>query len=190
MSFCVTVARPIACSAQRPRWIPDSVELNSDVFYADTDNPRQTLDLAAPRRELEDPLPVVAYVHGGAWRAGDKRNGLRQVMRFVESGRYAAASIGYRLSGEAKWPAQIHDCKAAIRWIRAHADEYGLDADRIGVWGSSAGGHLVAMLGASGDVEAMDGSLGPHADGSSRVACVVDFFGPTDFLQMNRAAVE
>jgi acetyl esterase/lipase len=90
--------------------------------------------------------------------------------------------VGYRLSGEAVWPAQIHDCKAAIRWIRAHAKEHGLDPERIGVWGSSAGGHLVAMLGTSGGAESLEGILGDHRDQSSRVGCVADYFGPSDLL--------
>lgn len=173
-----------------PQWIPDSVQLIADVPYADTNNPRQTLDLAIPRARSAKPLPVVAFVHGGAWLAGDKRMDLRRVVPFVESGRYAAVSIGYRLSGEAQWPTQIHDCKAAIRWIRANAAKYNLDPDRIGVWGTSAGGHLVAVLGTSDDVDDMEGSLGKYTDQSSRVACVVDFFGPTDFLQMQRRATE
>jgi acetyl esterase/lipase len=107
------------------------------------------------------------------------------VAALVESGQFVGASIGYRLSGEATWPSQIHDCKAAIRWLRAHAAEFGFDPDRIAVMGSSAGGHLVAMLGTSGDVEKLEGTLGEHCDVSSRVNCVIDEFGPTNFLTMN-----
>ena len=103
----------------------------------------------------------------------------------VESGQFVGASIGYRLSGEAIWPAQIHDCKAAIRWLRAHAEEFGFDPDRIAVMGSSAGGHLVAMLGTSGDISGLEGTLGKHTDVSSRVQCVIDEYGPTNFLTMN-----
>src|SRR6185437_7517091 len=90
----------------------------------------------------------------------------------------------YRLSGEATWPAQIHDCKAAIRWLRANAAKYGLDPDRIGVTGASAGGHLAAMLGLGGGVAALEGDVGPHTGVSSRVKCVVDQFGPSDLLAM------
>jgi len=92
---------------------------------------------------------------------------------------YAVASINYRLSGHAIFPAQIEDCKAAIRWLRAHAKEYNLDTKRFGVWGSSAGGHLVALLGTSGDVKEFD--VGTHLDQSSRVQAVCDYYGPTDF---------
>lgn len=167
--------------------VPENVQFVADVPYAGTDNPRQMLDLLVPKADSETPRPVVAFVHGGAWLGGDKRPALAQVARFAASGEYAAVSIGYRLSGEAKWPAQIHDCKAAIRWIKANAEKYNLDPDKIGIWGSSAGGHLVAVLGTSAGVEEMDGTLGSHADQSTSVACVADFFGPTDFTQMSKA---
>jgi acetyl esterase/lipase len=169
---------------QRPR-IPDSVKAELDVPYAETDNPRQRLDLYLPKNPKSDkPLPVVAFIHGGAWLGGDKQAGVGMIAPLVASGEYAGVSIGYRLSGEAIWPAQIHDCKAAIRWLRANAKKYNLDPDRIGVTGTSAGGHLVAMLGTSGDVAALEGTLGSHTGVSSRVACVVDQFGPTDLLTM------
>ncbi|MEW4529897.1 alpha/beta hydrolase fold domain-containing protein [Maioricimonas sp. JC845] len=173
-------------SERRSRPLPESVRLVADIPYAGTVHPRQQLDLILPKEPTADgPLPVVAFIHGGGWRAGDKAAARRQVARFADTGEFAAASIGYRLSGDAIWPAQIHDCKAAIRWLRANADKHGLDLDRICVMGSSAGGHLVAMLGTSGDVEELEGDLGPHTDVSSRVTCVVDMYGPTDFLTMN-----
>ncbi|RYD63266.1 MAG: alpha/beta hydrolase, partial [Verrucomicrobiaceae bacterium] len=93
---------------------------------------------------------------------------------------YAVASVGYRLSQHAIYPAQIEDCKAAIRWLRAHAQEYGIDPKRVGVWGASAGGHLVALLGTTGHLQDFD--VGEHLDQPSRVQCVIDWFGPTDFL--------
>ena len=97
------------------------------------------------------------------------------------------ASINYRLSQHAVFPAQIEDCKAAIRWLRANAAKYHIDADHIGVWGSSAGGHLVAMLGTTGNVKELEGT-GGNLDQSSRVQCVVDWFGPTDMTTMGRQA--
>ena len=167
----------------RPPRVPDSILAKSDIPYAGTDNPRQKLDLYLPKSPRSDkPLPVIVWIHGGAWLAGDKSSGIGQLSRFVGSGDYAGVSVAYRLTNEATWPAQIHDCKAAIRWIRGNAKEYNLDPERIGVWGSSAGGHLVAMLGTSGGVEALEGQLGEFTDKSSRVTCVVDFFGPSDLL--------
>jgi len=173
-------------NAPRQSRTPANIEMKSDLAYAGTDNPRQKLDLFFPKkRSIENPLPLVAFIHGGGWRNGDKRSGLHRVAAFVESGEFVGASIGYRLSSEAIWPAQIHDCKAAIRWLRAHADEFGFDPDRITVMGSSAGGHLVAMLGTSGGVKKLEGDLGKHQGVSSRVNCVIDEFGPTNFLTMN-----
>ena len=169
--------------------LPDSARLLENLPYAGTDNPRQMLDLILPKERATNPLPVVVFIHGGGWRNGQKNGGRRRVAPFVETGEFAGASVGYRLSGEAKWPTQIHDCKAAIRWIRANAKKYNLDPERIGVWGTSAGGHLVTMLGTSGDVASMDGSIGPHTDVSSRVTCVANFFGPTNFLTMNSTAI-
>ena len=173
-------------NAPRQSRTPANIEMKSDLAYAGTDNPRQKLDLFFPKkRSIENPLPLVAFIHGGGWRNGDKRSGLHRVAAFVESGEFVGASIGSRLRSEAIWPAQIHDCKAAIRWLRAHADEFGFDPDRITVMGSSAGGHLVAMLGTSGGVKKLEGDLGKHQGVSSRVNCVIDEFGPTNFLTMN-----
>lgn len=169
------------------RALPPGVEALRDLPYAETDNPRQKLDLFLPKtRKSDKPLPVIVFIHGGGWRGGDKSGGIGHVGRFVESGEYAGASIGYRLTNEAQWPAQIHDCKAAIRWIKAHAKEYNLDATKIGVWGTSAGGHLVSFLGTSGDVKELEGTLGKHLDQNSTVTCVMNFFGPENFLSMVR----
>ncbi|MCA9047144.1 MAG: alpha/beta hydrolase [Planctomycetaceae bacterium] len=162
-----------------------STKVERDIPYADTDNPRQTLDLYLPTKRESERLPVIAFIHGGGWRVGDKGNGRqRTAVAYAGSGKYAAVSIGYRLTGEACWPAQIHDCKAAIRWIHANAQKYGLDARRIGVTGNSAGGHLVAMLGTTNGMKGLEGELGPNTQFRSDVTCVVDFFGPTDLLTM------
>jgi len=170
----------------RPQ-VADSIRAELNVPYAATDNPRQRLDLYLPKaRKTDKPLPVVVWIHGGAWRGGDKRSGGRMLADLVGSGNYAGVSVGYRLTGEAIWPVQIHDCKAAVRWIRANAGRLNLDPQRIAVWGSSAGGHLVAMLGTSGGVKNLEGTIGKHTDFDSRVACVVDYFGPSDLLTMGQ----
>ena len=164
----------------------EGFKVMQDISYAGTDNARQTLDLALPiKRTSDKPLPVIAFIHGGGWRGGSKDGGLNRISGFLKSGNYAGVSIGYRLSNEAKWPAQIHDCKAAIRWVKANAVKHGLDGRKIAVHGTSAGGHLVAMLGTSAGVKAMDGSIGAYTSQSTKVACVVDYFGPTNFLRMN-----
>lgn len=160
-------------------------ETRLNIPYAGTEDPRQQLDLYLPKVRGEGLLPVVVWVHGGGWQQGGKGNGAQRTSaQYASTGSFAAASIGYRLTDEASWPAQIHDCKAAIRWIRANAETYGLDPDRIGVIGSSAGGHLVSMLGTTGGDESLAGILGEHRDVSSRVTCVVDFFGPSELLTM------
>lgn len=184
LSLAILPAHAQKGAPQTPR-IPEGIDARRDIPYADTDNPRQRLDLYLPKeRKSDKTLPVIVFIHGGGWRNGDKAGGLNQIARFVSSGQYAGASIGYRLTNEAQWPAQIHDCKAAIRWIKANAKEHGLDPEKIAVWGTSAGGHLVSFLGTSGDVPALEGSLGKHPDQNSRVACVVNFFGPENFVTM------
>lgn len=165
--------------------VADSVQVQRNIPYAGTDNARQQLDLYLPKeRDAKRRLPVVVFIHGGGWQNGNKNAGYRTLAPLVENGDYAGVSIAYRLSGEAIWPAQIHDCKAAIRWLRANADKYNLDPNNIGVTGTSAGGHLVAMLGTTGDVVELEGKLGEHLDQSSRVQCVVDQYGPTELLTM------
>ena len=162
-----------------------SFKIIENVPYADTDNPRQQIDLFLPRQQLDDkPLPIVAFIHGGGWRKGSRRSGLNFIGPIVQTRKYIGASIGYRLTDEAIWPAQIHDCKAAIRWLRANAGMYGGDSNKIVVAGSSAGGHLVALLGTSGDVAELEGDLGDWGEKSSRVNGVINFFGPSNFTSM------
>jgi acetyl esterase/lipase len=143
---------------------------------------RQRLDVYVPRGKSAAPL--VVWVHGGAWRAGDKSRPAA-LGRCLEEG-FAVASLNYRLSQHATFPAQLEDCKAAIRWLRAHAAEYGYDADRIGAFGASAGGHLVDLLGTTGHVKEFD--VGAHLNASSQVQAVCSWFGPTDFSLMDQQA--
>ena len=159
--------------------VPEGVTAVRNIAYVENGHERQKLDLYLPK-DAKAPTPVIVWIHGGAWLGGSKEN--PPVLPVVRLG-YAAASINYRLSQHATFPAQIEDCKAAIRWLRANAKSHRLDAGHIGVWGASAGGHLVALLGTSGGVKEWD-SVGGSRDQSSSVQCVVDFFGPTDFTKM------
>lgn len=162
----------------------NQVELRLDLPYAENNNPKQCVDLYLPRkRNSEKPLPVIALIHGGGWVNGDRIGYAAQAIQLTRTGDFACVAVGYRLTKEASWPAQVHDCKAAIRWIRAHAKEHNLDPDRIAAWGSSAGGHLSSLLGTSGDVREIEGDLGAYDQHSSRIQAVVNLCGPEDFRQ-------
>jgi len=152
-----------------------------DLNYAGTTNWRQTLDLFVPEKPPAKPLPLVVFIHGGGWEGGSKNKG-GVLSALIQDGAFIGATINYRLTNEGQHPVQIHDCKAAIRWLRAHAKDYGIDKEKIGVFGISAGGHLVSLLGTSGDVKELEGIVGGNLDQSSRVTCVVNFCGPADFL--------
>ena len=155
----------------------------SNVAYASTSS-SQVLDIWMPDGATA-PVPLVIFVHGGAFMGGDKSMEGGNVASVLAAG-YAAASLNYRLSGEALFPAAVQDVKAAVRFLRANAAQYGLDPDRFAAWGESAGGNLVAMIGTTGDQATVldDPSLG-NAGVSSAVQAVVDLYGPTDFLQMD-----
>lgn len=160
------------------------VEVRLDQPYAGNVNPKQMVDLYLPKKRNSDkPLPVVAYVHGGGWIHGDRTGYAAACIQLARTGDYAAVAVGYRLTDEAHWPEQIYDCKAAIRWIRGHAKEFNLDPEHIGATGSSAGGHLSSLIGTSGDVRELEGSLGSYTGMSSRVQCVANFCGPEDFTK-------
>jgi acetyl esterase/lipase len=171
---CLTLS---ACAQTPP---PSGFIALRNLDYAGQDNPRQKLDLYLPEKPTEKPLPLIIYIHGGGWEGGDKSDtGL--LFELIKSGSYAGASIGYRFTQEQKWPAQIHDVKAALRWLKAHAKDHGIDADKIGLTGISAGGHLVSLLGTSGDVKELDGTVGTAGE-LPKIACVANFCGPANFL--------
>jgi len=165
--------------------LPAGAKLERDIVYSKVGDRELLLDLCLPAKRTA-PVPVIVWVHGGGWRNGRKNAGSR-ARGMLDRG-YAVVDVGYRLSGEAIFPAQVEDCKAAVRWIRANATKYGFDPNRIGAWGSSAGGHLVAFLGTSGDAKEFDTET--NAQYSSRVQAVCDWFGPTDFLQMDEHMIE
>lgn len=159
---------------------PTVGKVTRDIFYVPgSKNPSQSLDLCIPENALS-PTPLIVYIHGGGWLNGDKRPSIAPLV--VPQG-YACASLNYRLTSEAIFPAQIHDCKAAIRWLRAYAGENNIDPNRIGVWGVSAGAHLASLLGTSGDVKELEGTEG-NLETKSNVQAVVDWCGPSDLISV------
>ena len=144
----------------------------------------QTLDIYLPN-EGEKPYPVIVAIHGGGFMTGNATSGeLTDIFEGLNRG-YAIASVNYRLSGEATFPAAVHDVRASIRFLKANAIHYELDANRIAVWGASAGGNLAAMVGTTANVDALNGDNLENLDFDSTVQAVVDWFGPIEFLAMD-----
>ena len=158
----------------------EKVDVRFDQPYAGTSNRFQMLDIYLPKKAADDkPLPVVVFIHGGGWSGGDRKGYAVPAATLAASGKYAAISVGYRLSAEAHWPQQIFDCKAAIRWIRAcQGIEPRRRQDRR--YRRIAGGHLVTLLGLTGGNKELEGEIGENTSQSSRVTCVVNVCGPTD----------
>jgi acetyl esterase/lipase len=152
----------------------DDVRALADVEFARVGESSLKLDLYIPASAKS---PVVVWVHGGAWRGGSKSN--PSVLPLTEHG-YAVASVDYRLSPVAKFPAQIHDIKAAIRFLRATAKQHGLSTERIAIAGGSAGGHLAALVGVSNGVKELEGDVGTHANQSSDVQAIAVFYGASN----------
>jgi acetyl esterase/lipase len=163
--------------------VPKNIQLDRDIVFATINGHALKLDIAYPK-DNKGKLPAVVYIHGGGFEMGDKPTD--QAVFFAKNG-FVGVAIEYRLSGEAKFPAAIHDCKTAIRWTRANAKKYGIDPDKIGVIGESAGGYLVAIMGTSGGDSYFEGD-GPYREYSSNVQAVVDLFGPIDFALKGASA--
>lgn len=174
--FCFVV--PAMAAAQQGR-LAERVIVERDVEYGKAGERSLKLDVLRPKEPAAPKLPILVFVHGGGWQGGNKSAGINALAPAVATGKYVGVTVGYRLTGEAPWPAQIHDCKAAIRWVKANADMLKIDPEKIGVWGQSAGGHLVSMLGTTGDTAELDGKNG-NVGQNAKVACVVDYCGPSD----------
>lgn len=147
-----------------------------DIVYAKTSERDLRVDIFVPGGITRPPL--VLYIHGGGWKNGSRK---APFVRPLAAQGFAVASIDYRFSSEARFPAQIFDCKGAVRWLRANAGRFGYDASRIAAVGESAGGQLAVLLGTSGGMPGLEGDVGGNADQSSTVQVVVDYYGVTDF---------
>lgn len=177
VAFCsIAEAAPDATRpARKP--LPPGVLADFDVKYVPDGDPSQTLDVYYPEKTADKPVPLLVWIHGGGWYSGSKAE--RPYVGRVNNG-YIFASVEYRFSQKAVFPAQAQDCQAAIRWLRANAKKYNIDPNHIGVGGLSAGGHLVAILGVTGGKHIFP-AIGGNEDQSDRVQAVCDLYGPTDF---------
>ena len=169
----------IPVSAQTPKTlkVPDSVTFESGVEYSKPDGESLALDIARPKTG-DGPFPAVLCIHGGGFRAGTREGYDALCVKLAEHG-YVAVTVTYRLAPKHPFPAAVNDVKAAVRWLRANASTYKIDPDRIGVTGGSAGGHLAQFLGVTANVPEFEGVA--HPKESSKVACVVNVYGPSDF---------
>jgi acetyl esterase/lipase len=163
--------------------VSNPIEKYLAVEFARPDDVPLLMDIHVPKTKQKPPL--VMLIHGGGWYGGGRKN--HRLSWLAQQG-VAVASIEYRLSHEAVFPAQIHDCKGALRWLRAHAERYGYDSTRVVVAGDSAGGHLATLLGLTSQVSELDGDTGGHTDRPTSVVGIIDYYGPTDFI--TRAKVQ
>jgi acetyl esterase/lipase len=164
----------------------DSIDLKMDLFLVGRPTGEgQPSSIAPYLSPLTVPPvirhPLIIWIHGGGWRGGGRAD-FSPAWAWVDSG-YSVASIDYRLSQQKKWPAQIQDVKAAVRWLRSNADAFSLDTGRIVVWGASAGAHLASMLALTQRADALDGTVGDYPDAPNHVRGVIDFYGPSNFLE-------
>lgn len=173
--ICLFLTHPLAFAQSKP---PEGTS-EKNLEYGKHE--RNKLDLFVPKGD--GPFPLVIYVHGGSWEGGSKDG---NAAASIAAKGFAVASINYRLSNHAVFPAQIEDCRAAVRFLRSNAKKYKLNSDRFGAVGLSAGGHLVSLLGTGCDVKELDGKNGKQ-DVSCAVQAVVDFYGPTDLAKLSPA---
>jgi acetyl esterase/lipase len=155
-----------------------AVTTHRDLEYANVGGTSLTLDLHRP--DTGGPVPVVVFLHGGAWQVGDKTDHEHERLVALAAHGIAVASANYRLAAQATHPAQVHDVKAVVRWLRAHGAGWDLATGRVGIWGASAGAYLASMVGLTpGDAE-LEGSVGDDLDQRSDVQAVVSWFGQSD----------
>ena len=160
------------------------VDVEKDVVYARAGEQTLALDIYRPDTDLSP--PVVLYLHGGGWAVGDKADGSSERLEALARHGVAVASANYRLTSAATYPAQIHDVKAAVRWLRANGAQRGLAVHRLAAWGASAGAYLATMTGLTAGDPYLEGIVGDYKDESSAVQAVVSWFGPSDLVQTSR----
>lgn len=174
------VLKMVTTEASNPfRTEENGMSIYRDIGYTQANSASQSLDLFVPKQTPPRSLPLVILIHGGGWLSGDKKDFQGLAHEFISRG-FAFASINYRLSSQSTWPAQVIDCKAAVRWLRSNAHKYHLDPERFAVGGHSAGAHLAAFLGATNGVKEFD--QGTNLRTSSNVQAVLWFSGIADLV--------
>lgn len=182
VAFVVLLGTPALVAAQAPQ---TRIRVDHDVVYGKGGDTDLKLDLAMPA-DGAGPFPAILCIHGGGWRGGRRQDLEKTIAAFSARG-YVAVTVSYRLAPQSKFPAQLEDCKAAVRWLRANAQTYHVNPERIGALGFSAGAHLACMLGVTKKADGLEGS-GGNPEQSSSVQAVVSFFGPTDFTTKSAVA--
>src|SRR4051812_11476350 len=167
--------------------VPENILFEKEIEYANPDNQHLQVSIARPK-STDGALPCVLCIHGGGFRAGNRDSYNPLLLKLAGRG-YVAVSVSYRLAPKYQFPAAVYDVKAAVRWLKANAPAYHIDPDRIGVTGDSAGGHLAQFLGVTADVKQFEGDEGNYAQ-STRVACVVNRYGPSDFTKSYGKSVD
>jgi len=167
--------------------VPAGVVFEKNIEYSNPDDQHLQLNMARPK-DGAGPFPAVICIHGGGFRAGTRESFNGLCLQLAERG-YVAVTVSYRLAPKYQFPAAVYDVKAAVRWMRANAEKYQIDPDRIGTTGGSAGGHLAQFLGVTSGVSKFEGD-GGNAEYSSSVKCVVNFYGPSDFTKSYDASVD
>lgn len=188
-SSLILPATLLLAVAAADSWPAKAAEIvfEQGIEYSSPDNQHLQVNLARPK-EASGKLPAVLCIHGGGFRAGKRERWDNLCKQLAERG-YVAATATYRLAPKYQFPAAVHDVKAAVRWLRANADKYHIDPERIGVVGDSAGGHLAQYLGVTGDVPSLEGD-GGNPGQSSRVTCVVNYYGPSDLTKSYGKSVD
>ena len=167
--------------------VPENVLFEAGIEYASPGGVSLQLNMARPKKS-DGPLPAILCIHGGGFRAGKRESYDGLCIKLASEG-FVAVTMTYRLAPKHKFPAAVEDSKAAVRWLRANATKYGIDPNRIGVTGGSAGGHLAQFLGVTADVRGFEGD-GGNPEQSSKVKCVVNVYGPSDFTKSYGKSVD
>ncbi len=186
LSLSALALLPSITFAQKAPAVPEDVTFETGIEYANPDGQHLQLNIARPKSG-DGPFPAIVCIHGGGFRAGKREGYDATCLKLAQHG-YVAVTVTYRLAPKFQFPAAVHDTKSAVRWVRANAAKFKIDPERIGTTGGSAGGHLAQFLGVTADQKEFEGDQ--NSGQSSRVACVVNVYGPSDFTKSYGKSVD